>query len=65
MKVFFIVMGYIGFPTVCIIARAGHDVVGFEINQNTFNILKMEIFILKMNRAYLNYISWLKRMSSY
>jgi UDP-N-acetyl-D-mannosaminuronic acid dehydrogenase len=40
MKVCFIGMGYIGCPTACIIARADHDVVGVELNQDNISILK-------------------------
>jgi len=33
-------MGYIGFPTACIIAGAGHDVTGVDVNQETVSLLK-------------------------
>lgn len=33
MKVCMIGLGYIGFPTACVIARAGHTVVGVDVNK--------------------------------
>ena len=40
MRVCVIGMGYIGFPTACIIAGARHDVTGVDVNQETVSLLK-------------------------
>ncbi len=39
MKVCVIGLGYIGLPTACLIAGAGHEVIGVDINTNIINML--------------------------
>jgi UDP-N-acetyl-D-mannosaminuronic acid dehydrogenase len=33
-------LGYIGFPTACLVAKAGHKVVGVDVNKNIVNKLR-------------------------
>ncbi|MCL4441852.1 MAG: hypothetical protein M1609_15070 [Firmicutes bacterium] len=40
MKVCIIGLGYIGFPTACVVAKAGHEVVGMDINIEVIDKLK-------------------------
>ncbi|HBK61439.1 MAG TPA: hypothetical protein DDZ84_11710, partial [Firmicutes bacterium] len=40
MRVCIIGLGYIGFPTACIIADAGHEVVGVDVNRDLISKLK-------------------------
>jgi len=39
MKVCIIGLGYIGFPTACVVARAGHEVLGVDVNSDLIHIL--------------------------
>lgn len=39
MKVCIIGLGYIGFPTACVVARAGHDVLGIDVNSEIIDKL--------------------------
>lgn len=39
MKVCIIGLGYIGFPTACIVARAGHEVLGVDVNSDIIDKL--------------------------
>ena len=34
MKVCVVGLGYIGFPTACVIAEAGHEVLGVDVNHD-------------------------------
>lgn len=40
MKVCIIGLGYIGFPTACVVAKAGHEVVGVDVNAEIIDKLK-------------------------
>lgn len=39
MKVCVVGLGYIGFPTACVVARAGHDVLGVDVNSDLIDKL--------------------------
>lgn len=39
MKVCVIGLGYIGFPTACVVARAGHNVLGVDVNSDLIDKL--------------------------
>lgn len=39
MKVCVVGLGYIGFPTACVVARAGHDVLGIDLNSEIIDKL--------------------------
>ncbi len=40
MKVLVVGLGYIGFPTACVIAMAGHEVVGVDVNRDLVELLR-------------------------
>ncbi|MCK5233251.1 MAG: nucleotide sugar dehydrogenase [Candidatus Aenigmarchaeota archaeon] len=46
MKVCVIGLGYIGFPTACLMARAGHNVVGVDISEERVNNINNGSFLL-------------------
>lgn len=39
-KICVVGLGYIGLPTACLLARAGHAVIGVDVNEERVNILK-------------------------
>lgn len=49
-KVCIIGLGYIGFPTACVVSRAGHEVVGVDVNAEIINKLNNgELHIVNEN----------------